>query len=80
MTADRTGEAQIVDLPCPRCGNKKVLCYLLTDEDGQHQHTYYVCTFYGRGRRASCGFHGWTVPSERDTSRIDLAAAPEWTV
>lgn len=61
---DRTGEAMILpNVPCPRCGNYKLLYYLLTNEAGMHQHTRYVCTFYGSGRRASCGWDGWTVPN-----------------
>ena len=62
---NRTGEARLLpDEPCPRCGNRTVLRYLLTDELGRHQHTHYVCTFLGEGRRANCGWHGWTVPYE----------------
>lgn len=60
----RTGEASLQDLPCPRCGNRHILYYLLTDEQGRHQHTHYVCTFWGSGRQAACGWHGWTVPTE----------------
>lgn len=61
--SDRTGEVTLLqNETCPRCGNFKILCYLLTDEKGQHMHTRYVCTFYGAGRRAACEWSGWVVP------------------
>lgn len=58
----RTGETHLCDMACPRCGNKTVVILMLVNEAGQHQHTHYVCTFYGSGRRAACAWHGWSIP------------------
>lgn len=60
----RTGDSALLDWPCPRCGNLHLMWYALTDEHGRFQHAHYVCTFYGVGRRAACGWHGWTVPHD----------------
>ena len=59
-------------LVCPRCGQKRILAYLLVNEDGGHEHTRYVCTFWpsNKGlaamdpnRLPRCGWEGWTVPA-----------------
>jgi hypothetical protein len=56
------GTAWVDSLPCPDCGQFRVLCYLLKNEEGEHMHTHYVCTFWGSGQPKACGYHGWTVP------------------
>lgn len=48
---------------CPRCGERKVLYFKYSNEADKHQHTHYVCTFWGTKQGAACGWHGWTVPS-----------------
>lgn len=69
----RTGGAWKVDaLPCPDCGNRTLMGYLLTNEFGEHMHTKYVCTFWkadpmrGTPRTETvtrpCGWQGWSVP------------------
>jgi hypothetical protein len=55
-------------LPCPVCGRYSVIGYLLLDENDNHQHTKYVCTFWSSaGTTATyspkrCGWEGWSVP------------------
>ena len=63
MAKNRTGEAVLIDVPCPTCGNETVLCYLLVDEKGQHMHTRYVCVFWGSDQTKACDWAGWSVPS-----------------
>jgi hypothetical protein len=55
--------------PCPNCGQSDtVLGYYFASEDGKHQHTRYVCTFWRSGLDAGgymqhnpCGWSGWTA-------------------
>lgn len=51
-----------VDSPCPDCGNKSILGYLLLNENGRHKHTRYICTFWGSGNPVRCGWHDWVIP------------------
>lgn len=50
------------DLPCPRCSQRRIICYRLDNERGEHMHTRYACTFWGSGQPRACGWLGWTVP------------------
>lgn len=52
----------VASLPCPRCGQYRVLGYRLNNEEGSHVHTHYVCTFWSSGEPKACGWHGWSVP------------------
>lgn len=63
---ETTGTSRVESLPCPDCGQYRVLCYLLNDEEGKHMHTHYVCTFWGSGQPKECGWHGWSVPGWRE--------------
>ena len=48
-------------LPCPECGVRMVLGFLLLNPDGgRHQHTHYVCLSWPHPGE-QCGWHGWTV-------------------
>ena len=62
---EAVGTSRVESLPCPDCGQYRILCYLLNDEKGKHMHTHYVCTFWGSGQPKACGWHGWTVPGWR---------------
>jgi hypothetical protein len=65
-----TGAFRVTTLPCPDCRNYTVIGYKLVNEDGDHMHTQYACTFWpagvinGRLPRAKqpCGWQGWVVP------------------
>lgn len=71
---DRTGTTWKATLPCPECGNYTVIGMLLVDEEGNHMHTFYRCTFWPSNREnlgrsnilrsdtRPCGWEGWTVP------------------
>ena len=58
-------------LPCPSCGNMTVIGYLLVNEQGEHMHTRYACTFWPSEVRPGlphqdtrrCGWEGWTLLS-----------------
>lgn len=52
----------VASLPCPDCGQNRILGYRLDNEKGGHMHTHYVCTFWASGTRKACGWHGWSVP------------------
>lgn len=66
----RVGSTWLCDLPCPDCGELRVIGYLLTNERGEHAHTHYVCTFWRSGLKPDlsaslhkrCGWSGWSVP------------------
>lgn len=69
--------------PCPECGNRSVLGFLYLNQDGQHMHTHYVCTFWAspsdvEGSR--CGWHGWTVPDAPDPEPPALPTEPTWGI
>lgn len=49
-------------VPCPDCGQRRVMGYRLDTENGEHMHTHYVCTWWGKGQPKGCGWHGWSVP------------------
>jgi hypothetical protein len=62
---NRTGTTFLCDRPCPRCGHMTVIGYLLVNEDGEHMHTRYVCTFWQTQMPrvlGQCDWAGWTVP------------------
>jgi len=49
--------------PCPDCGRSAVQIVMLTDPNGEHQHTSYVCTNWPDPMNGQqCGWTGWTVP------------------
>jgi predicted RNA-binding Zn-ribbon protein involved in translation (DUF1610 family) len=60
------------DLPCPQCGEHKIVTLSFTNKAGEHMHTHYHCTYWaGRadGGGGQCGWHDWSVPGwERTTS------------
>lgn len=48
---------------CPECRRESLFGYYFADEEGRHQSTHYVCTFWSSVPGAQrCGWHGWTVP------------------
>lgn len=59
------------DYPCPNCGQPDTLMgYYLASEDGRHQHTRYICTYWPIAPRTDdgpwvetkpCGWSGWTA-------------------
>jgi hypothetical protein len=57
-------------LPCPVCKQYALIGYLYTNENGQHMHTRYVCTFWRSGVKEDlsgatyepCNWSGGTVP------------------
>lgn len=61
----------VKDLPCPRCGEKRILGYRLDNENGEHMHTHYVCTFWASGPDGRCGWSGWFVPGWNDEENED---------
>lgn len=61
------------DLPCPKCGQYTVIGYSYHNENGEHMHTRYRCTFWKSGinrstlprtydRTEPCDWDGWSVP------------------
>ena len=52
----------VASLPCPECGQHRILGYRMDNERGDHMHTHYVCTFWRSGQTKACGWHGWSVP------------------
>lgn len=48
--------------PCPDCGQHLILGYKLTNVQGDHMHSHYVCTFWSTKQPRPCGWHGWSVP------------------
>jgi predicted RNA-binding Zn-ribbon protein involved in translation (DUF1610 family) len=62
----------LASLPCPQCGQRRIMGYRMDDEQGKHMHTHYVCTFWGTGQTKACGWHGWSVPGwDKDTTGDD---------
>lgn len=51
-------EFEVVELPCPDCGQYIVKGWSMNDHQGKHQHTIYVCT--------GCDWEGWFVPDPDD--------------
>lgn len=65
--------------PCPKCGNDTVLGFYYRQEQGRHQHTHYVCQFWGSGGTADenrCGWHGWVIPTADRRTLCDACGAP----
>jgi hypothetical protein len=68
---DQTGTTFAVETPCPDCGQRSLIGYLLVNESGRHQHTRYACTFWRSGLSPDglrplhepCGWQGWSVPA-----------------
>lgn len=59
-----------LELPCPDCGNRRLIGYAFLDQEGRHQHTHYICTWwpsYGAAATQRCGWHGWTVRRAEDS-------------
>lgn len=52
----------VAGLPCPDCGQNRIVGYRMDNEHGDHMHTHYVCTFWAKGAPKACGWHGWSVP------------------
>ena len=52
----------VAHLGCPDCGQGRIIGYRMDNEHGDHMHTHYVCTFWGKGQPKACGWHGWSVP------------------
>jgi hypothetical protein len=52
----------VAGLPCPDCGQNRIVGYRMDNEHGDHMHTHYVCTFWAKGAAKACGWHGWSVP------------------
>lgn len=55
-------QEELADTPCPACGNKTLIGYLYIDEEENHQHTRYLCCFWGR-QGPPCNWNGWVVPT-----------------
>jgi hypothetical protein len=64
-----------LELPCPNCGESRLLGFLYLNQHGKHMHTHYVCTFWKSEEDPGvymdpdhdstvnrCGWHGWVVP------------------
>lgn len=52
---------------CPECESESLFEFYYADEEGRHQHTGYICTFWPAGGE-KCGWQGWTVP-EKETEK-----------
>lgn len=58
------------DLPCPDCGQFRIIGHYFTNEKDEHMHTRYVCTFWRSGVKPDlsaalhepCGWLGASVP------------------
>lgn len=70
---DCTGGTFLCDeYPCPDCGQRKIIGYYFVTEEGHHQHTYYVCTFWpsainpdgSHTTTKRCGWQGWRIPTD----------------
>lgn len=47
------------DLPCPDCGQYRIIGYVFTNEADEHMHTHYVCTFWPSWLRPDSTY-AWT--------------------
>lgn len=56
------------EYPCPNCKQPTLMGYYLANENGEHMHTRYVCTFWRSGTKPDLsgsmhrarGWSGWT--------------------
>lgn len=62
LVAVKAALSHVTSLPCPDCGQHRIIGYRLENERGEHKHTHYVCRFWGADEPKACGWHGWSVP------------------
>ena len=59
---------------CPQCDRESVVGILLVNDEGHHQHTWYVCTSWQGGR---CGWTGWDVKPSPERLAANDEKEPE---